>query len=672
MNRRMLLRAVTLLSFAAVPVATLAEDLFSVGAAKVDVTPPHPVVLAGYGGRQGEHTAVDTPLWARALVIGDDRPVAIVTLDNCGVPAAVRQRVVERLNVHGITSDRLVISCTHTHNAPSLEGYASILWAGRLDEEQQKHVSQYTAFVIQKMADAVVAALKEREPMTLAWGRGRLTFGGNRRVLNNGQWAGFGFQRNGPVDHSLPLLVARDSQNKVRAVWANYACHCTTAGSANRINGDWAGFAGAALDREFPESVGLVSIGCGADVGPQPSGSLDLARQHGESLATEAARVISSGLTALTQPPVATSSQIQLPIDAPQSREFWDEQLRRGGFHNQLAQLMISRLQGSGEIAKQVNYPLTVWKFGDQLLMVFMAGEVCVDYSVLLNAKLDWRRLWLTAWSNDMPGYIPSRRVLEEGGYEAEFSQVYYAQPGRYLPEIQDVVVAGVDALAGPTFRAAADQKHPDFDRLPSGEELLWKNLANRVATLPSTQRKTVSRFRSLAANAANGCAQFRDDDSAASDWFNFCGDTVSRRFIRQESEGTEIRWTAESPKGRSSGLYVFSGGIGWQSQPAKGFELQVNDTTNIQFDITQKPTSWTDVNKTTELIFVPTWTSDEDASGFFLLRVPGWPAEKPLQLSVRSRGSGSQRWFAIDREQDFPDRLQKLLQALDSPSARD
>ncbi|HAD59920.1 MAG TPA: hypothetical protein DCG12_11805 [Planctomycetaceae bacterium] len=313
-----------------------------------------------------------------------------------------------------------------------------------------------------------------------------------------------------------------------------------------------------------------------------------------------------------------------------------------------------------------------MWKFGDQLMMVFMAGEGCGDYSVLLNAKLDWRRLWLTAWSNDMPGYIPSRRVLEEGGYEAEFSQVYYAQPGRYLPEIQDVVVAGVDALAGPTFRAAADQKHPDFHRLPSGEELLWKNLANRVATLPSTQRKTVSRFRSLAANAANGCAQFRDDDSAASDWFNFCGDTVSRRFIRQESEGTEIRWTAESLKGRSSGLYVFSGGIGWQSQPAKGFELQVNDTTNIQFDITQEPTSWTDVNKTTELIFVPTWTSDEDASGFFLLRVPGWPAEKPLQLSVRSRGSGSQRWFAIDREQDFPDRLQKLLQALDSPSDRD
>ena len=672
MNRHLLFSTVALLSFSAVPLTALADDLFSVGAAKIDVTPTHPVVLAGYGGRQGEHTAVDTPLWARALVIGDAKPVAIVTLDNCGVPAAVRQQVLERLAGHGMTSDRLVISCTHTHNAPNLKGYASILWAGRLDEEQQNHVAQYTAFVIEKMAAAVIAALKRREPMTLAWGRGRLTFGGNRRVLNNGQWAGFGFQRNGPVDHSLPLLVARDRQEKIRAVWANYACHCTTAGSANRINGDWAGFAGAALDREFPESVGLVSIGCGADVGPQPSGSLDLARQHGESLATEAARVISDGLTSLKQPPVATSARLQLPIDAPQSREFWDEQLRQGGFHNQLAQVMISRLQGAGEIPRQVNYPLTVWKFGDELMMVFMAGEVCVDYSVLLNAKLDWRRLWLTAWSNDMPGYIPSRRVLEEGGYEAEFSQVYYAQPGRYLPEIQDVVIEGVDALAGPTFRAADGQEPPDFHRLPSGEELVWTSLPNTVAALPAAQRKVVRSFCQLASTAANGCTRFREDDSAASDWFNFCGDTVSRRFIRQENEGAAICWTAEAQEGYDNGLFVFSGGIGWQSQPARGFELQIGDRTKIQFDIVREPSRWTDSNTKAELIFLPTWTSDEDASGFFVLQVPDQPAGKPVQLSVRSMGSGSQRWFAVDLEQDYPDRLRKLLHALDSSTGRD
>ena len=43
--------------------------------------------------------------------------------------------------------------------------------------------------------------------MTLEWTQGRATFGGNRRVINS-NWAGFGHQRNAPVDQ-LPVLATR-------------------------------------------------------------------------------------------------------------------------------------------------------------------------------------------------------------------------------------------------------------------------------------------------------------------------------------------------------------------------------------------------------------------------------------------------------------------------------
>ncbi len=84
--------------------------------------------------------------------------------------------------------------------------------------------------------------------------------------------------------------------------------------------------------------------------------------------------------------------------------------------------------------------------------MVFLAGEVVVDYAVRLKRELDWSRLWINAWANDMPGYIPSRRVLEEGGYEADFSQVYYEQPGRYDPGVEDKLVQAVRELVGEPF----------------------------------------------------------------------------------------------------------------------------------------------------------------------------------------------------------------------------
>ena len=101
-----------------------------------------------------------------------------------------------------------------------------MLWAGRRNDDQKKNQAKYTAFAIAQMEAAVVAALKAREPMELDWAQGRVGFGGNRRVLNNGKWAGFGFQRSGPVDHSLPVLAARDAEGRVRAVWARCGLLC--------------------------------------------------------------------------------------------------------------------------------------------------------------------------------------------------------------------------------------------------------------------------------------------------------------------------------------------------------------------------------------------------------------------------------------------------------------
>ena len=214
---------------------TKARNWCLIGVAKVDVTPKGPVVLAGYGGRTTEHEGIDTKLWARAMVMGNKSPVAVVVLDNCGVPAGVTRRLAQRLVKHGITPRHLVVAATHTHNAPSLVGYAKVVWAGRMSPAQKKRMAEYTTFAIDRMESAVLRALKNRQLMQLEWAQGRVGFGGNRRVLNNGKWAGFGFQRNGPVDHSLPVLAARDADGKVRALWANYACHCTTVGSRNRV-----------------------------------------------------------------------------------------------------------------------------------------------------------------------------------------------------------------------------------------------------------------------------------------------------------------------------------------------------------------------------------------------------------------------------------------------------
>ena len=643
-----------------------------VGVAKVDVTPTHPVLLAGYGGRTSEHEGVDTLLWARAMAIGETKPAVIVALDNCGVTQAITDRLAKRLVNRGVAAGRLIVATTHTHNAPTLVGYAPIVWKGRTTPEQDQRVEAYSQFVIEKMEHAVVEALAKREPMTLEWNQGRATFGGNRRVVNGGNWAGFGHQRNAPVDHSMPVLAARDSEGGIRAVWANYACHCTTVGGRNRISGDWAGFANTWIENEFEHAVSLMTIGCGADIGPQPSGNLSIAEDHGRAIATETKRLLAGNTIALDGAPTIESRHIKLPLAKPKPRAYWEEQLKSGGFHHQLAKAMMAKLDVSGEIPAEVNYPVSVWKFGEDLAMVFLAGEVVVDYSVRLKRELDWSRLWLNAWANDMPGYIPSRRILREGGYEADFSQVYYEQPGRYDPAVEDILVDTIRTLVGSKFAAKAGQKPSPFHKPPSGESLAFKRLSAWVGgQRTESEQELIQKLRRYVRIAQSSSARITSMDHESTQWHNFAGDFVPREFIRQQKVGVELSWvTAPFKKPTSSALiYAFTGGIGWETEPkTDGFSFSVGGLEKLQFDVTRKISRWVSDDKTVELIYLPTWMSGVDSGGFFFVSLTRIPINDggTMDLAVRSLGRDSKRWFALDTPQPNSALFEKLGQALE------
>jgi len=396
--------------------------------------------MSGYGGRTSLSTGVVGQLWAKAIAMGEGEETAIlVTLDLIGVPSWLTANVVAEL---GIPEANLALCATHTHSGPHLRDVLNPIFMEDISSDHWAAINRYSDALTAKVVEACRLALDDRQPGRLSWGEGKVRFAGNRRIIENGKWTGFGTQADGPVDHSLPVLKITDSKGSLRGILANYACHCTTlGGSFTDIHGDWAGEAQRLLEERHPGVSAMIAIGCGADANPNPRGSFEDVKTNALSLADEVDRVLQTELNPLTHIPNTEIDHITLPLDPLPQREFWEAHAASEDKTAYYAQQILKRLDAGESLPTSIDYPIQTWTFGKDLAMVFLAGEVVVDYSIKLKERFDADRIWINAYANAIPSYIPSRRLYDEGGYEVDRSMYYYDKPVRLSPDTEDLVL---------------------------------------------------------------------------------------------------------------------------------------------------------------------------------------------------------------------------------------
>ena len=132
------------------------------------------------------------------------------------------------------------------------------------------------------------------------------------------------------------------------------------------------------------------------------------------------------------------------------------------------ASVQLAKLERGEPLQSRLNYSAQAWTFGDSLAMVFLPGEVVVDYVLRLKKELNPSRLWVTAYANDVPCYIPSERILREGGYEGGGAMVYYARPTRLKPGLEQTIIDAVHKVVGDRFKPAPPAPRGDDAMPPS------------------------------------------------------------------------------------------------------------------------------------------------------------------------------------------------------------
>lgn len=429
----------------------------NVGVARIDITPNYPIRLSGYGFRRTESEGVLQKIWAKALVIGDKQPTLLLAVDICGLSHEFVEKLAKKLQQqHGIPRERFALTVTHTHTAPMVEGYLTTLFGMAVPELHQKTIDRFTSELEEKLLTVANEAIKDRKPARLSWGVGAVGFARNRRpasLLTPSKWGSNPIRTltetkssAAPVDHDMPLLAVHNTQGKLRAVWLNYACHCTTL-AINKISGDWAGYAASQIESEHPGCTTLISIGCGADSNPERADrqdNIEYAEKQGGLIANEA-RCLLAGFLAPLPGNVATKySTFTLPLSKLPDEKQLRERAARNDAVGYQAKLSLNRLAKGDKLENEIPYSVQSWCFGNDLAMVFLPGEVVVDYALRLKTELHAQRLWVNAYANHVPCYIPSERILKEGGYEGGAAMTYYNLSSPLASGVEEKIVSQV------------------------------------------------------------------------------------------------------------------------------------------------------------------------------------------------------------------------------------
>ncbi len=398
-----------------------------VGAARVDITPPLGMRMAGFETRTAGATDVHDALHARVLAFEGPKDTAVlVVADLLQIDARLQGIIAAEVERRiGLDRDHLQLVGTHTHSGPDLT-----------------EPSEYERSAGMRIAGGVEEAWNARGPAMASVGAGRVTgIGRNRRHPHDG-----------PVDDDVTVLRLDREDGSPIATLVNYSCHPTTLGPDNlRYSADYPGVVCRLLD----ERVGGITVfttGAQGDVNPggySPEDSMigivapwrtyESAERYGTAIAEVAVDVRGRLVPTPSDNVWARARVLELPrrelpsVDETERAVEAAERLVAAATplhsvqvtHNALLAEAHARLVLEHAARADRDGPVRVRVSALGLgpaTHVGIGGELFTGLGMDIKRALGAGRTFVAVLCDGTIGYIPTRDAYAEGGYEPSAS----------------------------------------------------------------------------------------------------------------------------------------------------------------------------------------------------------------------------------------------------------
>jgi hypothetical protein len=432
---------------------------FRAGAATSNITPPLGSSLNG-GMSDRNATHIHDELHARCLVLDDGATrLAFAVCDSCMIPREVTDQAKAYLkNEVGLPPENVLISATHTHEAPTCTGVF-----------QSDTVAGYPEFLARRIADGIRRAINNLEPAKIGWGVGReptqvfnrrwfmkegfaLTdpFGRGTDKLRMNPPAGSDMldRPAGPTDPDVSLVSVQSKDGRPIAVLANYSLHYVGDAAAGAVSADYFAIFADRIqhllkaDRQDPPFVGIMSNGTSGNINnvnfktPRERRPTYGQMTHvAHTVADEAYRVLQSIEYRDHVPLDVRTAKLELGVRLPSKEEVAKARqvVAKATAENR-------EMRGVEEVyARETvllsKYPPKVesivqgMRIGD-LAICAIPCEVFVEIGLELKEKSPFKPTFTISLANGYNGYLPTPEHHELGGYETWRARSSYLEVG--------------------------------------------------------------------------------------------------------------------------------------------------------------------------------------------------------------------------------------------------
>jgi hypothetical protein len=448
-----------------------------VGAATVDITPERPVALSGQR-RVRISKKPETPITATVLALesrdGEDTQdqAIIVSCDlvaiRSGIVGKVREKVKPRLPDFDL--HKLFLNGTHTHTAP-------VTLAGRytLPDKGVMKPGEYTEWMTDRVAEAIVEAWQKRAPGKVAWGQDHAVVGRNRRAVYADGTARMYGSTNTPSfreiegyeDHSVDVLLFWDEQDRLIATAINVVCPAQEVEGRSAINADYWHPVRESLRAKHGEHLAVLGwIGAAGDQSPHlmfDKAAEDLmCKRRGLTRLEEIARRIVRAWEDVyevaqkdTHAGAVLRHQVQ-EIDLPyrevteaeaaaarkQAATYADDPTQKWNYrwHQAVVERYERQQAGTPDIHKMELHALRL----GNVAITTNEFELFTDYGIQIKSRSPAVQTFVIQLTGSA-GYLPTPRAVRGGGYSAVIQSSRVGPKGGQL--LVDRTIDSLDSL---------------------------------------------------------------------------------------------------------------------------------------------------------------------------------------------------------------------------------